>query len=452
MEAAADLAGGLLGRRFHCTCGQEHHVPTDTVELQEDAAVRLARYVKELAGGGKVLVAGDSTTMTLGATVRTELRRSRVPYEGVVMNRPGRGFLKATLASADTLALRLTEGFAAAVAVGSGTVNDLVKFACTRARLPYVVFATAPSMNGYPSGIAALEVHGIKRTMEATPPRGIFADPRILAAAPRDLLRAGFGDAISKPVSGADWRMATWLRGGSFCPFALDLVRQAEAEYLAHAQAIGRGEAAGVAALTRALILSGVSMVVAGSSSPASGGEHLISHYWDLRSALAGRAPRLHGLQVGVATVVTATLYEEVLGLDSIDVTGCLGRYRDTEAREPEIRSRYGRLADETLAEVRAKQVPRDRKLSELERMRVNWPQWRSGLRAMVVPARQVREALAAAGCPTRAEDLGVTGEELEDAILHAREIRGRYTVLDLADDLGLLEGFARRAAHGASL
>src|SRR6185295_11866674 len=117
-------------------------------------------------------------------------------------------------ADADTLA-RLTAGLdhrtQAVVAVGSGTINDLCKLAAIARGCPQVVFATAPSMNGYTSLSASITEGGLKRSVRAATPVAAFFDLRVLAAAPIRLIRAGLGDSICRPTAQADWLLAHLL-------------------------------------------------------------------------------------------------------------------------------------------------------------------------------------------------------------------------------------------------
>ena len=86
-----------------------------------------------------------------------------------------------------------------AVAVGAGTVNDIVKMGAFRARLDYTAVATAPSMNGYTSSIAAVLSDGVKRTSATRQAEAVFADVDVIRDAPLVMSQAGLGDLLSKP-------------------------------------------------------------------------------------------------------------------------------------------------------------------------------------------------------------------------------------------------------------
>jgi glycerol-1-phosphate dehydrogenase [NAD(P)+] len=297
-------------------------------------------------------------------------------------------------------------------------------------------------MNGYTSTIAAILSKGVKRTVPARPPVAVVADLDILATAPMLMMRAGLGDLLSKPVSTADWKLGQLVKGGYYCELPLRLVEHAERTCWGSVEALGCGAPAGVTALTEALLLSGISMVVAGSSSPASGGEHLLSHYWDMTAHWYGRQEHLHGAQVGVATLVTATLYEKLRQLEPqhIDVAALQRQYPDWASLAQTLRQVHGPLGEEVVAEARKKYLPVAQKALEWRQIVEQWDVLWEALTPILVPAAHIRELLLAAGAPTTIRELGISPAELRAAYLHARDIRGRYTVLDFAHDLGVLE------------
>lgn len=329
-----------------------------------------------------------------------------------------------------------------AIAVGSGTINDLTKLASFERSIPYIVVATAPSMNGYTSAIAAITIRGVKRTVDCHQPFAVIADLEILSRAPHDLVVAGLGDLESKPTATADFRLGGRLRGGYYCPAPERVVQKAEERAASFADGINRGDREAIAALTEALILSGISMKLAGSSSPASGGEHLMSHFWDMTAAEENRLEGWHGAQVGVCTIVTASLYERLraISADSIDIDKIVTNRPRRDAIEQQLRRRHGPRGDEIVSEFFAKHLEDDDLRKELEDVKEHWHEIWQSLDDVCRPAAAIQKTLKAAGAPITVQQIGLTREHLATAFVVAREIRGRFTVLDLAADLGLLE------------
>jgi glycerol-1-phosphate dehydrogenase [NAD(P)+] len=433
----------LLGRHLPCTCGVQHVVPTRAVLLATGALEQVASCCARYLPGRRLLLVDDDTThLVAGGRVAELLGRAGYRPEIVTLPVPPEGHVVANDDTVARVQAAIRPEIDFLVAVGAGTVNDVVKLASFHTGHAYLVCPTAPSMNGFTSAIAAILSQGIKRTVPARPPVTVVADLDILAAAPASMRRAGLGDLLSKPVSNADWKLGHLIKGGYYCDLPLRLVEQAEQACRSNAVAIGQGAPAGVKVLAEALLLSGISMVVAGSSSPASGGEHLLSHYWDMTAHWHGRRGHLHGAQVGVATLITASLYEKLRRLDAaeIDLAVLRRRYGDWSALEPVLRRIHGPLGDEVVREARQKYMPLVQKEKEWEFILQHWQSIWGQLGAILTPAAKIREILLAAGAPTRARELGISSAEVRTALLHARDIRGRYTVLDFAHDLGVLD------------
>jgi len=336
----------------------------------------------------------------------------------------------------DETVARVVEALGAApgiVTIGSGTINDLGKRAATIAGRPYVTLGTAASMNGYASGIAAILSGGLKTTVASRPPWAIVLDTEILAAAPAALTQAGLGDLLSKPVSDTDWWLADQLEGSGYSTLPGSIVDHAVEEAANAAAGLKARDPAAHGALGAALVLSGVAMVVAGSSSPASGGEHLLSHLWDMENLVAGRETRLHGAQVGVTSCITAALYQRLLKLEAPRFTDP-GPWADEAAR---IAEAHGDLASVIAPQAQRKHA---RAAARVATLRARWPEIRDGMAARQLPTPEaLRGILSAAGAPSTLAELGVTRPDAARVFRLARDIRDRVTVLDVAFEVGVL-------------
>lgn len=321
------------------------------------------------------------------------------------------------------------------VAVGSGTICDMVKYLAAKTGKPCVVLGTAASMNGYASGIAALMDSNLKITVPAIPPRAIVLDTRILCQAPMEMSKAGFADLISRSVSMTDWWMSDRLEGGGYDDLPARIVDPAIQNAAENVPELPMRTVGAFESLAKALVLSGVSMAVAGSSAPASGGEHLISHLWDMQALAEGRPLRLHGAQVGVATCLSAALYEKLLAIETPDFISP----PDWETEEERIRKEHGPLAEVVLPQAKSKW---DRAESRLVALRAQWPSIREELLSReAVRLARIRELLDLAEAPDTLARLDIYREDAARTLRLARDIRERYTVLDLAFELGYFPG-----------
>jgi glycerol-1-phosphate dehydrogenase [NAD(P)+] len=321
----------------------------------------------------------------------------------------------------------------AIVAVGSGTLNDLCKVIALRRGCPQVVFATAPSMNGYTSLSASILEGGLKRSIRTATPAGVFFDLGVIAAAPARLIRAGLGDSSCRPTAQADWLLSHLLLDRPYreAPFALLLGDEAELFARAGALgAVGAGDLEAVRHLVRTLVLSGFGMTLSDGSYPASQGEHLIGHYVEAM-APPGLPETFHGEETGVAAIAVAELQDRLLAREAPPVL------RPTSVGREDLLRRYGPERGEACwRELSGKHFDRAQTDELNARLAARWGEIRARIGAVTIGAARHREVLAAAGAPISAAELGWPDALLGDALVHARELRNRYTFLDLAADL----------------
>jgi len=318
------------------------------------------------------------------------------------------------------------------VAIGGGTVNDICKMTSTRLNLPYAVIGTAASMNGYSSGIAAILEDGLKTTRTAIPPRAILLDVDILMNAPIELAQAGLGDLLSKSVSTADYWLSDYLEQSGFDLLPGQIVDAALNELNQKSTGLISQDRESYYLLARALVLSGVSMVAAGSSSPASGGEHLIIHFWDMEALIEGKDVRLHGAQVGVASCICAEIYQKLLDLSKPDFIDP-PLWEDEESR---IKQEHGKLADTIIGQAKRKN---ERARERINILRNNWQDIRTKISAMNLPEPDaIRDILRSVNAPHTLKHLKLSKEYAIRTLCLARDIRDRITVLDIAYETGL--------------
>lgn len=326
----------------------------------------------------------------------------------------------------------LPAGTDALVAIGSGTINDLCKLVAFRRDRPYVVFGTAPSMNGYTSVSASIMMGAFKRSVRTRAPAGAFFDLDVACRAPVRLIRSGLGECLCRATAQTDWLMAHLLLGTPYreAPFAL--LAAEEDELLSHPDALIAGDRAIMTRMVRTLVLSGFGMTIAGGSHPASQGEHLISHYVEMMWPEMA-AGSFHGEQMAITTQFMAGLQQRILALDRLPPV------RPTPVARDELIARYGedrgaRCFDElerkSLSPVRAAELD--------DRLASDWDRVRGRLAGVARRPEALAGILARAGAPIAPGDLGWPPDRFRAACGHAREIRDRFTFLDLAAALGL--------------
>ncbi|CAN5464125.1 sn-glycerol-1-phosphate dehydrogenase [soil metagenome] len=320
------------------------------------------------------------------------------------------------------------------IAVGAGTINDLAKYAAARQGKRYAVFGTAPSMNGYTSVNAAITAGGHKKSLAATAADGVFIDLDIMANAPKRLIRAGFGDAICRSTAQADWLLAHRLLGQPYrrAPFAL--FAALEDEMMRDPLALVSGDRAAIERLVRILILSGFGMTICGGSYPASQGEHLISHMIEMQPP-PGWAEPFHGEQVAVTTLTMARLQERMTDRPEPP------QLHASALTEAKLIAQFGaEVGASCWAEIKPKLFDATETADLAVKLKSIWSALRQELQSVMRPAAAIGAALKAIGAPRSHGDIGLGRDYYAGAVGHAREIRNRYTFLDLAADSGLLD------------
>jgi glycerol-1-phosphate dehydrogenase [NAD(P)+] len=435
---------GFFGSTLHCACGRTHVIWPRKVIVADDAVRRMPALCAEVSAGlataspqragRKVAVLMDVRTADVaGKAAAAELAGAGWQVNEIVIPDPPVGSPVCDDVTHDDLATHLGQ-VDLIVPVGAGVICDLGKWLAFDRSVPFVPFATAASMNGYTSANVAPTIDGLKSLFAAAPPPLVAACPEILAEAPYEMTAAGLGDVLAKSTSSADWYLNHALFGDFYCQAAVDLVADTEPLYLDHPAELAARNPQAMEGLFAALLLSGSAMTMAGSSAPASGGEHLLSHTLDMMSTLDGQPHDLHGRQVGLGTVLCCELYRRVLAVESPD-------FHPPEER---IDSTFwDRLAD-PIAALYAQKVPRLRAVRAYLSAGGAWDNLRRKLSAMLRPPEVISNCLSAAGAAWRAEHVGCDRQRLQNAFLHAHQARARFTVLDLARLLGLMPQAAR--------
>lgn len=416
-----------------CTCGQRHPTPETTLYSGSDACQVLAEDCCSLYGNRPVLLICDPETDTVaGRRLLLELEQRKVNLQLYRLG-PNPSATDALVAEIQAA----SRDMALIITVGSGTINDLGKFAADRNGIDYWSMPTAPSMNGYTSSIAAIKVRGVKQTLPAAPPKRIYVIPQVIQQAPLKLRQAGFCDVLAKVVSDIDWQCESMLFSNSYCGLPASMMTAVEKSYSDDPEAIGRGDETAVMGLFNGLLLSGVAMSLAGSSAPASGGEHLVSHFWDMREPMTGREPELHGLQVGVGIILSTACYARLARIDVAELpTEAEQVFVATAARIPGIWGTYA-------AEVEKQFNKKKRALLQFDSLLPSrWAELQELFRAVASPEYFV-DLFVRTGAPFTLDAFRLSAEEFLLAALNSRAIRERITVLDLAAHAQVLEAAA---------
>lgn len=378
----------IINKEISCECGKQHHVPIKCIDLNYDMK-NISEACRKFLKGEKVLVVSDINTHEIqGEQVVRYLKEKNFEVKSIVLDDEE---LVPDEKSIGTILMHVELGLDGIIAVGSGTINDLVRFVVSRLGIPFLSVPTAPSMDGYASAVSPLILKNKKITFPGVPATAIVGDINIIRQAPLDMIQAGFGDIIGKKIALSDWILSVKINNEYFCGYAAGLVEDAANICIENVYNIYNRDIDGIKELMKALILSGLAISIVGESRPASGTEHLLAHYFEMEFLKRGWKTIHHGTAVAIGTLVASMMYSYIL--DSIE-------FKNTKnAKE--------------IKEALAKYVP-----STLE----------------------VEEWLKAIGLSKHPQDYGIEGDLLKEALLKSRFTRKRYTVLSYAAEINVLE------------
>ena len=412
-----ELLEGIRG----CTCGQDHLCPIRELRVGGGAIKALPEITRPFR---RILLTADQNTYAVGGAAVERLLGERIA-DRVIFREVG--VLIPDERSAGILAdavRRISPDLI--LAIGSGVLNDLAKYVSHGASLPYVIVATAPSMDGYASRGAAMILDGMKVTPTCSVPYAIIGDTDLLCTAPIDMIRAGYGDIIGKLSCICDWRLSHLINGEPICERIAELTLSVVDRIVPLAEAISAREPEAIGSLFSALVEVGVFMAYVGNSRPASGSEHHLAHFFEITGILRSTPYLSHGIDVCCGAVITAELRQRLLSSEA----PCADTPRpiDKEA----LRSIYGSLFEEILA--LQERVGFYRK-NRMPIYREKWGEIREILASAPSPEQMLR-LLSAAGISFSDFLATYPREHLHDAVLYAKDLKDRFTVLHLYYDL----------------
>ena len=430
-----------IRKEIDCDCGRKHSSRTDVIEIKKGVIeTSLVSFLNENGYKRLTVVCDKNTYRVAGERTLKVLDENGISYklhmylEDNVL--PNEHFI-------GNLAVGMDINSDLMLAIGSGTINDICRYVSAVAKKEYCILGTAPSMDGYISGGSALIFNNTKQTFETHTPKAVFLDPEILVDAPKSMIGAGVGDLLGKVNCLTDWRLSKIVNNEWHCDFISDIVDTAINKVTENSDGLAKGESSAISDLVEGLLLSGVCMDFAGNSRPASGCEHHMSHFWEMRYLLEGREAVFHGTKVGIGTVIALRAYEYLANLKP-DFKAIKNIVRPTfNEWSKEIEKAYLGASKEILSLEKKVQKNGDVRLNaRLTAIENNWDKIQN-LAKNTTKSKVVYDILDSLDAPTKPEHIGVDKTMAKQAILYAKEIRDRYTVLQLLWDIGELENFA---------
>jgi glycerol-1-phosphate dehydrogenase [NAD(P)+] len=417
---------------------------TRSVDADVGALARLPAAISTLAHGRRVVIVADPNTMAAaGQRALAVLGAARFDVEAAIVldERPR---VKPRAEVANRVGHQLREGSFLPLAVGSGVVNDVTKYAASIAGTPYVCVPTAASMDGYAASGAALLDDGFKRTLDCAPPIAIVADLDVIANAPPGMASWGYGDLSGKLVAGLDWILADALGEDPIASEPFGLVQDHLARWLAGYADIAQGGRDALRDLVIGLLVSGFAMQAHGNSRPASGSDHQFAHLREMEQLAVDGEPVAHGACVGVGAIAMLAMYEWFVARDvapqAIAGEHPTGLEASAIDREIDAAFEHEAVRENARREMHAKRAASARRSLRMQRLRDDWPALRDRLSRPAMSAAELQHRLSTCGAPAHPADVGMSLRALARDYRRVRLIRRRYTLLDCLDELGWLD------------
>ena len=414
----------ILHSLENCPCGKQHTFVTEIVEIESGLTARMGKILADANFPKKVLLVSDQNAMIAAAGTVESIEAAGFEVKKLVYQ---------NMMYAKIEQVREVEALCADVdgiiAVGTGSINDICRVASFQQKKEFCIVATAPSMDGFASDTAPIIENNFKNSYFVEQPRIILADTKVLAKAPLELKAAGFGDMVAKYIGIADWQIANLLIDEYYCPAVADITMQGVKKVVELADKVNSEDEAAAGNIMEGLILSGLGMKLAKSSRPASGAEHVVSHYWECYKLARGIWPEFHGKKVGVASVLINRIYHNIA--DRVEDVNPVVENTDWDL----IRAQFDETQHADLMKVN---TPSIMDKVDPARLKAIWPQIRKIIKTVLPTDEEMMAMMKAAGAPTEPADVHVDDELLAKGLRYHSYMRYRILLTRLMPMLGL--------------
>ncbi|MGB3984889.1 MAG: sn-glycerol-1-phosphate dehydrogenase [Limnochordia bacterium] len=431
----------LILPEISCDCGLNHGIPDIDIYIGQGLIEKVPAYLGQRKLGSKLVLVTDNIIYEVAAKqVLTVLENAGYHVNLCLLERD-RPLIPNETALGEIL-LTLDNSTEFLLAVGSGSITDLTRYAAHVSGKPFAAIGTAASMDGYTSVVAPLTFGNLKVNKPAGFPKVLICDLEIMSQAPYHMFLSGFGDVIGKYMAKADWLLGSIINQEVVCPACIDIVSQAVEKCVDNVEQIKARSLEGTRALIEGLILSGLTILIIGHTRPVASNEHSMAHYWEMMQLQTGEEPPQHGLSVGVATVYCLQFYERFFGLDphSFRLEEAKAAYLTPEEQARLVLDKFGAKIGSAI-------------IRDNDQIGIGWPEVEkrfhtlkanhSRIRqqlAFLPKARQILDIYREIGYPWPAKAIGIDDRLLLNSLLYAKEYRNRYTVFKSAHELGVLD------------
>lgn len=420
-----------------CSCGRRHYCPIEGIFIGRNVLADIPHIVNKYK---HILVVCDENTKKACADKVLDIlgnRYSRVITK--VLNSGSEGVVIPDEKSIHAIQNVMPDSCDVIIGVGSGVINDLCKYVSFVAKIPYMIVATAPSMDGYASVGSALILKGMKVTVNTHVPRWIIGDTDVLSKAPLDMIRAGAGDIIGKLSCLNDWKLSYLINGEYYCEKIANIVSEEVRKTVEHADLFFTRDPLAVQNLMESLIRVGIAMAYVGNSRPASGSEHHLAHFFEITGILDHSPYLSHGIDVAYGTVITSNLRTRLAKMDPASFVRPFVPENSKKQWEKSIEEVFGSLSASVIS------LQDQSGLYQKDRYGKICSQWKDIQKILneVPDGITVLKILKKMGFQSEEFTKLYGSEKIRKAVEFAKDLKDRYSLLWLLNDVGMLHTIA---------
>ncbi|MFN2302373.1 MAG: iron-containing alcohol dehydrogenase, partial [Anaerolineales bacterium] len=429
-------------------CGRNHCIPFKFVRAGQDLIDSLTSIIDSICDQKPTLIGvvyDQNIEEKLTPLFFIPFERQQIPFVRLPIGESGL-LLEASVEIGDKASNKVPKKVDFLIGVGSGVISDLTKWIATKLDIPFLLMGTAASMNAYTSITGSMTENNVKISKWLKPALAVLLDSDLLASAPIEMTCAGIGDILARNVCNADWKLSEKVRGTYFCPVPYKMMTSSQNAFLPLADLLGKNDPDAMEKLADAVLLSGYSMTMLdGETSPSSGSEHILSHFFDFQHEVFRLPKNLHGTQVGLATIIMASAYELLHDFDpnTVDVNELEHRrMTQSEIESDHLREfgEYGQVLDIVSSK---KRIPDEEYRGYLLNLLNSWASIWTEVVPYLMPADEIRKTMVKAGSAVKLSQINRKPEHALQALLYGAHYRSRYTILDLFWELGLFPELA---------
>ncbi len=421
-----------------CRCGKEHCFSSKVI-VGEGVISALPEIIRGF-GAKKVFVIADKNTYkAAGKAVCELLENNSFSVDSYVFRADS---LEPDEANVGLAVMNFKADSDIVIGVGSGVINDISKIVAAVSNKPYIIVATAPSMDGYASATSSMTCDGLKISLPSKCADVTIGDTDILCTAPLKMLCSGVGDMLAKYISICEWRISNVINGEYYCEEIAKLVRMSLKKCIDNADGLLKRDKDAVAAVFEGLVVCGVAMKYAGVSRPASGVEHYLSHIWDMRAVEFKTPCELHGVQCALGTAIALKMYEKALTFTP-DKALAIAKTEefDYEKWSNELRRFLGKGAESMIAlEEKEGKYNLTTHKKRLEVIINNWDKITQIIKEELPSSKDFEALLDKLGLPKTMQEIGLDENILPMTFKATKDIRDKYVLSRLCWDLGITD------------